>query len=457
MPERTARSAVPPLLAGALAAVLLGAASCGANAAAQALLAAPLRALPDDGPAWTRQVSAQSDFPGGETFSTSGQPYVHPDATHPEWLVLDATGLPLTGAQFVWAIWQIPLTSETVIEELRVNTQSSVSKKYYPALANYALGHWVIGPESHDTITLALPPDQAELHSPGQYCYIAIIVMAGQKITVASFGMTASGGASAPIFDQYEPNDPMESAYPLDPYPLDRGYYHASIHETYVPEMGGRDKMDFYTVHLEAGQFLTATLKHEPYDHFWVYSDADPLPNYNDLDVLLYPPNSTQPYDQFIEPPVSGMTIYYYAADQAFYQVPAGLGGDYIIGILGDVSGPDNNAEYYLDIFISDAVHTVSGYLTQKHEAPDKPFLAFLESSDPQDPGFFNCIAPVDQSPHGHIQIFGVPDGDYTLKIQSSAAFFPYPVHPYVWEQTLPVIVAGMDVTDASLDIGDDP
>jgi hypothetical protein len=223
--------------------------------------------------------------------------------------------------------------------------------------------------------------------------------------------------------------------------------------------MGGKDMMDFYSVTLTAGQYLTATLMFEPYDHFWAPGGEWLTPNYNDLDVLIYPPGSTLPYDQFIES-ASGTNLYFYPADEGFYHVPSD--GDYIIGILGDMGDLphiDSNAEYYLGIYVNDSVHSVKGTVTQNSAEATKPFLVYLEYTTPVggNMGCFSAMAPIDASPHGQFEIKGVPDGVYTLKVESSASFYVYPKHPYIWPETLPVTVAGADVTGVSINIGNDP
>lgn len=432
---------------------LLGACGGGPDLApTAAAMQRALPPLPDDGPAWTRRSSTtDNSVDGSGANPTSGAPYVYPHASIPQVLVMDAT---LPGApDFIWAIWRVQLSPGMTVTTIRVDTQGSVGKPFYAGLANYSKGHWVFGPETMNHPTLPLPPE-SELHSPGNSVYVAIVVMKGVLVNIQTITVSTDGGTGTdPIFDQFEPNNPMQQAWPLGP-----GYYHASIHETYVPEMGGRDMMDFYTVSLTAGQYLTATLMFEPYDHFWAPGGDMLTPNYNDLDVLIYPPGSTLPYDQFIES-ASGMTIYYYASDQGFYQVPSS--GDYIIGILADADIPhvDSNAEYYLGIYVSDSVHKVTGTITKETLEIDKPFLVYLENPDPlaTDRYCFNAVAPIDTAPHGQFEIRGVPDGTYTLKVRSSGGYYPYKVHPYTWPQTLPVNVAGSDVTGLHLDIGEDP
>lgn len=429
---------------------------CGGGPALAPTAAAVQKALPplpDDGPAWSKQSSeTNNSVDGSGANPTSGLPGVYPDATVPQVLVMDAA---LPGSpDFIWAIWRVQLSPGMTITKITVNTYSSVDQPYYAGLANYTKRHWVFGNETSNNITLPLPPE-AQLHSPGNSVYVAIVVMAGVKVNIQSIAVTTEGGTGTdPIYDQFEPNNPMEQAHPLGP-----GYYHASIHETYVPEMGGRDMMDFYTVSLTAGQYLTATLMFEPYDHFWAPGGEWLTPSYNDLDVLIYPPGSTRPYDDFIES-ASGMNIYYYAADEGFYKVTTS--GDYIIGILADVGEIphiDSNAEYYLGIYVNDSVHNVSGTITQQTKEITKEFLVYLERDpeNPADSGDFNTIAPLDTAPHGQFVIKGVPDGTYSLKVRSSAAYYPYPTHPYPWPETLPVTVAGSDVTGANLDIGVDP
>lgn len=431
-----------------------GCAGASASLPDAAALARALPPLPQDGMAVTRRVSTESSLTGYPTYRDSGEPNASQHPTLPDVLTLDSSGLSEPARQFTWAIWRLQLSAGVTVDGIKITTYQSPNKPFYAGLANYAAGLWQFELVQTNGASLHLPPE-IELHSPGESIYVAIVVMAPYKVNVQALDITTSGGAgNDPIFDDFEPNDPMESAWPLG-----AGYYHASIHETFIPEMGGKDKMDFYTVSVPPGQHLTATLDYEPYDHLWTYSSDWPFPNYNDLDVLIYPPGSTLPYDQFYEPPVSGMTIYYYAADQGY--LPDAGGGEYIIGILGDVDPYfkiDNNAEYDLGIYVSASVHTVSGTLTQDGAGIDYPFLVYLEYTAPVDGdrGFFNAVAPIDTEPHGRFVIPGVPDGAYTMHVRTSAAFYPYPVHPYVWPQTVAVTVAGADVT-ADINIEGEP
>jgi hypothetical protein len=423
-----------------------------------AAIARALPPLPNDGPAALRRVSTASTLPGYPAYQDCGAG-VAQHATIPEVLVLDSTGLDSAAHEFTWAIWRMQLSAGVTVGEIKVTTYQSVGKTFYAGLANYAAGVWQLERITVNGASLHLPAQELDLHSPGECVYLAVVVMAGQKVSLQALDITTSGGAgNDPIFDDFEPNDPMASAWHLGP-----GYYRASIHETFIPEMGGRDKMDFYTVTLGAGQSLTTTLDYEPYDHLWAPGGDLLTPSLNDLDVLIYPPGSSLPYDQFLMPPASGMSIYYYAADEGFYT--SASGGEYIIGILGDVSDPynivDNNAEYHLGIYVSNGgqTHSVSGTVAHNGAEITTPFLVYLEYTviADDDRGFFNAVAGIDTAPHGKFTVLGVPDGAYTLYVRSSAAFYAYPAHPATWPQTLGVTVAGADVTDANIDITGEP
>ncbi len=441
------------LLACGMPAVLGGCGGTTAGAPEAASIARALPALPQDGPATLHRVSAASILSGYPAHLDSGAPNVAQHATIPEVLTLDSTSLNEAAREFTWAIWRLQLSAGVSVDDIKVTTYKSGTQPFYAGVANYGAGLWQLEQIQVNGASLNLPPE-IELHSPGESVYIAIVVMAPQIINVQALDITTSGGTgNDPIFDAFEPNDPITAPWHMEP-----GYYHASIHETFIPEMGGRDKWDFYTVTLGANQSLTATLDYEAYDHLWAPGGEWLTPNYNDLDVLIYPPGSELPYDDFIED-ASGLNIYYYAADQGF---KANISGDYIIGILGDVSDPfnvvDNNAEYDLGIYVSDATHTVSGKLTHDGADIDKSYLVYLEYTVPVDGnrGFFNALATIDTAPHGKFSIRGVPDGEYRLWVRSSGAFYPYPVHPYVWQQWEPVSVAGADVT-ANINIEGEP
>jgi len=435
------------------AASLLAVAGCGALASTAGSGAPPvsLSSLPllpmNGGPAVPRTASDTATLDGYPAFLDSGVPYVaqHDPIEFPTWLMLDATALP-AGQDFIWAVWQFTLTPDRAIEEIRLNLSQSGANKCYAGLANYHTGMWEFGDETFGTRLLPIPAaGEWVLHSPDGYCYVAVVVMAGQKLNVSSLQLTQSSiPPPPPIFDQFEPNDTLATAYLLTP-----GSYHASIRETMIQPYG-QDNYDCYKVSLTAGQHLTATLRFEDYNHF------DGPPNLSDLDLLICPPGAVDPLNEFIES-ASGLNIQFYPFENGHYVVPSG--GDYFIVILG-AYGAWDDAEYVLNVFVSDAAYSVSGTLTQLGAPPDKSLVVFLtKEGEAEPPDFsetanFNALTSMDTSPHGLFTITGVPDGDYTLKVHSNGG---YTEPPYVWPETYPVTVSGGDVSGLSVNIGADP
>jgi hypothetical protein len=436
------------------AASLLAVAGCGALAStagpgtpgAPPVPLSSLPPLPLQGrPNVVRVVSDTATLDGYPAFMDSGAPYVYNDAMDfPTWLVLNGrlAGCP----DFIWAIWQFPVTIETTIQELRVTLSASTTNTCYAGVANYDTGMWEFGDETFGTRLLPIPAaGEWVLHSPGGYCYVALVVMKGQAINVSSLVMTFAGNPPPPpIFDQFEPNDTLTAAYLLTP-----GSYHASIHETMIPDYG-QDNYDCYKVSLAAGQHLTATLRFEDYNHF------DGPPNLTDLDLLVCPPGAVDPLNDFIEA-ASGLNIHFYPFENGHYVVPSG--GDYFIVILG-AYGAWDDAEYVLNVFVNAAAYSVSGTLTQSGGEPTKSLVVFLttpgetEPLDYSETANFNALTSMDTAPHGLFTIAGVPDGDYVLKVHSNGG---YTEPPYVWPETYPVHVSGGDVSGLSVNIGADP
>jgi hypothetical protein len=286
------------------------------------------------------------------------------------------------------------------------------------------------------------------MHSPGHFAYLAVLVMPGNKINVASLDSQDDdpGGPPPddPIFDAYEDNDALDNCYTLLP-----GSHFASVHQTLRTDMNDpneyRDIYDVYCVAIGSGQTLTATLRFEDYDHFW---DGTGQRYENDLDLLFFYPGATSILNDFNEQ-YSSFRIFYYPFEQVTFT--ASSGADYSLCVMTALGeGVDSNALYNLQLFVSDSAYKVSGYLTQNGALPTKTFVAFLE------PGNFNAITAfgAEGELDGHFVISGVPDGTYTLKAYTSLAFNPY---PYEWPETLEVVVNGGDSTGNDLDVGDDP
>jgi hypothetical protein len=118
---------------------------------------------------------------------------------------------------------------------------------------------------------------------------------------------------------------------------------------------------------------------------------------------------------------------------------------------VGDISEPGlrTNAEYDLAIFISDAVYTVSGTITQQGNALDTDVVAFLE------PGNFNVNTPVPGSgTPGEFSIQGVPPGSYKLRAHGTARYGPT---GYAWPEETDVVVTNGNVSGVTLNLGPDP
>lgn len=413
-----------------------------------------LPALPDDGPAFSHAVSVVGSLPGSPAFLDSGAPGASPHATQAAWLTLDAA----QSGGFAWAVWQIPLAADIQLQQLDLNLQASGLNRYWLAVADYTAGSWrflltgqypagIQGSQSLSWPGAGLPLEPA-LHSPGEFAYVACLVTGTNKVNIASLGITNSdpgpGPGDDPIYDLYEDNDTLDSCHPLGP-----GQTHASVHMSINTEMHDpnewRDTYDCYCVNVPSGKTLTATLRFEPYDHFW---DGVSYRYENDLDLLFYMPGASSILNDFVEQ-YSSLRIWYYQFEQVTYK--ANATADYplcVMGALGE--GVPSNAEYDLNIFVSDNAYTVSGYLTQQGALPTKKFVAYLEPGNFSDLTAFGDEGEQD----GHFAITGVPDGSYTLKIASSFAFYPA---PYTWPETAAVLVSGADSVGNDLDIGADP
>ena len=414
------------------------------------LVKRPLPGLPLDGPAWSRQVSAVTTKEGAATFMTSGEPGAHVHTSFAELLTLDGN----SGVDLAWAIWQLPVTAETEVQKLQINLYLSGNNRFHFAVANYATGKWIF-PSLDDfpdgtkgNASLELGVDDGALHSPGENIYVAALVLPGSIVHIQNVEMTVEdtgGGNDDPIYDQYEDNDELEIAKLV---PL--GELRASIHETVVLEMSDPneiiDTQDFYIVPVEAGQTLTVTMLFEAVNRFPEVGH----PTLNDLDLLLYPPGSTLELDQFNDDDDAfGAELYFYPFEQGTWTV--GAGGDYMIGIIAREPGHDN-AEYDLNIFVSDNAYEVTGFVTKEGAQVTERFVVYLE------PGNFNAVTSLDPEfpgDAGKFSIKGVPNGGYTLKVHSSASF--HEDHPFTWPETKSILVIGSDVTDASIDIGPEP
>lgn len=413
-----------------------------------------LPALPDDGPAFGRRVSVEASISGNPAFLDSGAPGAAVHTTQADWLTLDAGA----AGGFAWAIWQVPLASEIQLESLFFDIEASGLNKYWLAVADYSTGSWRFlltaqypsGIQSEQTISwpsAGLPPETA-IHSPGEFAYIACLVEGTNKVNIASLGIVNSDPGPPPgddpIYDQFEDNDTLDTCYDLGP-----GTHRASVHMTLNTEMHDpnewRDIYDCYCVNVPAGSTLTATLRFEPYDHFW---DGVSYRYENDLDLLFFMPGASSILNDFVEQ-YSSFRIWYYQFEQVTYT--ANSTADYLLCVLGALGeGVDSNAEYDLNIFVSAEAYTVSGYLTQQAALPTKKFVVFLEPGN-----FSDLTAFADEGEQdGHFAITGVPDGAYTLKVASSFAFYST---PYTWPETAAVLVGGGDSVGNDIDIGADP
>lgn len=398
---------------------------------------AALPALPDDGPGWSKYLATTTfTVPGTATYSTSGEPGVAESAG---WLTMDGD----QAGEMAWAIWQFPLPEETSVEDIAINLQQSGFNEYWVLWADYDQGRWVPDAEKARKGSGPVYPP-AGVRSPGNYVYMAIVVLPGYKINIDTLEFTHDGTppSTDPIFDQFEDNDDTETATPLDP-----GLYRASIHETIRIDMSDpneyKDYWDFYKIHVDAGKHLTVTMRFEVFNHF-----LDPL-SFNDLDLLFFHGPTQNPLNDF-DQDLSSYRTYYQAFEQVDYDATAG--GDRYIGIrgdFGDIQSPDNNAEYDLGVYVSDAVYTVSGAVTQGGETPAWDHIVFLE------PGNFNAVTPYDPL-SGTFTIPGVPNGTYTLKVASTSRSSAGP-YDYVWDQTQEVTVNNGNVGGIIIDIGPDP
>jgi hypothetical protein len=403
------------LLAIALTLPLLSG-SCSTGSAAPLADAPSLPALPQDGPAWTRQVSEVTTIDGVDTYLDCGAPGAAPHISQATWLTLDGDQ---AAGEYAWAIWQIPLSDLTTVQEIALSIQQSGLSKYYLAWADYSAGQWrfisVDGKaELQGQKTLTVPGaqigDETAMHSPGEFAYLAMLVLPGHKINVAGYTVTVDidNSGNDPIYDDFEDNDNLDTCYPLEP-----GEYRASIHQKNVPEMDdpneNRDAADAYCIDVGPGQTLTVTLRHELYDHFgggWL----------NDLDLCFYSPGSDDVWEDLVESESSISSRHPF--EQIVYESG---GGTYYISVLPDLvdMDTDDDAEYYINVFLSDNTYRVSGTVKLDGQTVTKDYTVYLE------PGNFNALTPVDggENGFGSFNIEGVPNGEYTLKVQGTNTF----------------------------------
>jgi hypothetical protein len=406
--------------------------------------------LPQDASVSRRHVSDVSSFDGVSRYadSVSG---ISPNVNNGEWLALDGTA----AQPAAWAIWRFPLPAAPNDSFQQFQVNCTPSGKYYVALGDYTRSRWAFydlaahpdGEFGSITINPAVLPDgETALHSPGGFGYIAVLTI-GQNVQVKGIDVTTPTPAPPPgtdsIFDQFENNDTLATAYALAP-----GLYRASIHQSAAPMADPnetRDPVDCYSVAVPAGQVLTLTLRHEVYDHFGSGFLSD-------LDILFYTnPGASSVYNDFDEN-LSSVGIFYDPFEQVNWTNATGSDQTMRFAIVGDISEPGvrNNAEYDLGVFVSPAVNQVSGKITQGGGKDlNSDVVVFLE------PGDFNANTPVPgNGVPGGFSITGVPPGMYTLKVHSSARLDP---PGYEWAQSVAVDVTGGDVSGVTLDLDQDP
>jgi len=417
---------------------------------AAALLGLP--SLPQDahlaGP--IRQVLSVNSYDGADRF-TNSVGGVSVNQNNGWWLELDAT----TANPYAWAMWRLAADAVEPFTTFRINC-GTPSMRYYVIYADYARNRWMfytpqvgLGLSFAGTIEIdpaSLPGGESVLHSPGGFAYIALIAVPANsgKLQVKGIDVTIPGGdplpGEDPIYDQFENNDTLATCTPLT-----QGMFKASIHQRYTlgMQLDGeeRDYFDCYCVNVPVGKTLTATLRHETFDHFGGVE--------NDADLLFYFPGASNIGNDFDET-LSSTGIFYDPFEQVNFVAPAD--GDYLLTVIGDNSEPGvrTNAEYDLGIFISDAVYDVSGTITQGGNPLTTDVVAFLK------PGNFNVNTPVPPAGvGGSFTIKGVPPGTYTLWVHGTARYGPtgyvYPEH----KQDIEVLNA--NVTGIELEIGPNP
>lgn len=435
---------LPGLLAGMILAMLASACGTASGEVPQAGVEIPAStpAFPLDEAHYSRHVNAVEAVDGQASFSDIGAPGFSNHPTVAGTAVLASS----TEVPTAWAVYRFPLNNPLDLESVKINLfQGKLDDSYYVMLADYSSMRWQMIGQKTGTSQL-VPADWTGMdpESPGNWCYIAILVVDNRDINIAGIEATIDDGSGTeyPIFDDFEDNDTL-----VDCTPIDVGSYLASTHDTYVPEMveidEGFDRWDFYCVGLLAGEHFTATMAYEFVDHF-----NQPNGNFNDLDVLVYEPGVLQdPLDNFSEQ-WSSLRIYFTNMEHVHFVAP--ITGTYRLGIRGDLAdqfGSDSNAEYVLNVFKNTSTQTVSGVISQNGTEVDKKFLVVLT------PGNFSAVTSLEASPHGEFTIPGVPSGNYTMSVHGSAAWGQ---HDYVYPNTKEVVVNGTNVT-ANLDIDSFP
>jgi hypothetical protein len=407
--------------------------------------------LPADGPYVPRHTSATTTLNGADALLTSGAPGVQPHAQFDTWLTLDGD---LAG-ELAWAIWRIDLGPGFDLASVSVNVQQSGLKRYWLLYADYTSGRWEYvyngtDPLGEKGVQGFTPADPQGVRSPAHYAYVAVLVLPTQGVNVGLLEVetTFNGTLTEPIFDTREDNDSLDEAQD-GPLLLGPGQYFASVHESPIEgwtEFGERiDKYDYCLVSLQAGETLTATLKHDAADPLGVFSGS------MDLDLLFYNPGATRELDDFIES-ASGVRIHFYNFEQVTYT--ASSAGWYPLGVIAvpdiDEEAPDS-AEYELNLFINPAgtVYEVRGNVTIDDAMPDHSLIVVLE------PGNFSALSTgADQPVRGQFTIPGVPNGEYTLKVYGNAGYEPT---GWVWPESETVTVNNGDVAGAGIDLSPAP
>jgi hypothetical protein len=413
--------------------------------------------LPDESALLARQISAVTSFDGVSRFMDSGVG-VTPNTLNQQWLALDGT----VATPASWAIWRFPECTDPPngpFLDFQVFVKFASGQFFYVAYADYTANRWVFfdivnNPDGLLTSfafnPASLPNGEDSLHSPGGFAYLAILAV-GTNVQVQHMDCTTPEPDPIPgtdsIPDQFEDNDTLATCYPLTP-----GMYHASIHQSNA-EMADqnelRDPIDCYCVDVPAGKTLTATLRHEIWDHFGSGFE-------NDADLLFYFPGASEVYNDFDEP-LSSTGIFYDPFEQVLFTNSTGSDMMVSLAVVGEIGEPGvrTNCEYDLGIFISDVAFRVGGTFTQNNAELDKDVVAYLTGPGGVG-GNFNINTPVPGSGQpGVFSIPGVPPGTYELHAHGSARFGP---QGYVWPETLTgITVTVADVTGQELDLGPDP
>jgi hypothetical protein len=419
---------------------LLTLASCGArNASVPADSAFPAIGKLDS---ISRNVSDIATVNGVDYIASSGVPSAQPHPTQPSWLVLD--GDAATGVS-TWAIWRVSLTAGETPQFIDISLPQTYPNRYWLAYADFAAERWVFldaagNPLGRQGAPPSIQPtDPSVLLSPNLNMYVAILVMPTQKVNVAYLEANYSPVVFPdPIFDDFEDNDDLENCYELS----GPGMYRASIHETPRDDMNDpnerEDSRDIYCVNVPAGSELTVTMRHDLLNYFSDFGEQE-------LDLLYYPPGALDKYDDFSES-LSSLNLRYYP----FEQIHITSSGTQTFGVVAEVGDfYDDDAEYEMNVFISADTHEVSGIVKQGGQAATKKFVAFLTPGNFNDVTWFHEDEGLPESV-GAFLIKGVPDGEYTLHVMGGAGFGE---GEWIYDQTLPVSVAGGNVTDVLIDI----